>query len=67
MTCTTHHICDCLKERMEKLEHLRELVREMYIPLSLGQRQLWTPFWLEKYDVIGRAIAALDSIGGGDE
>lgn len=28
MTCTTHHICDCLKERMEKLDRVAEAAVE---------------------------------------
>ena len=27
MTCTTHHICDCLKERMEKLESILAMAK----------------------------------------
>lgn len=36
MTCTTHHICDCLKERMEKLEAVVNAVRELRLLETSG-------------------------------
>lgn len=30
MTCTTHHICDCQKERMKKLEKVVEAAKEYW-------------------------------------
>lgn len=28
MTCTTHHICDCQKKRMEEIERKLQVARE---------------------------------------
>lgn len=41
MTCTTHHICDCLKLKMEKLGAVAATAREVYeASFSVPMRQL---------------------------
>lgn len=50
-----------LEARMEKLEKLAKACSDMYIKLSPDQRKEWTPYWLDKYDAVGRALCELEN------
>jgi hypothetical protein len=61
------HVLDFRKTQPGHILALCEVVRrvdEMYMKLSPEQRAQWTPYWLEKYDRVGEALAKLEEVSG---